>query len=344
MKQVSVILLNYNGQKYLQKFLPTVVQFTPEYLADIVVADNASTDKSVTWVKENFPQVKIMQFDKNFGFADGYNIAVGRVKTPYVVMLNTDVEVTKGWLLPMLRYLEEHSKVVALQPKILQYKKKTHFEYAGACGGFMDIFGYPFCRGRLFDTLEKDNGQYNDACKVFWASGACLMIRRVDFIDYGGFDENFFAHQEEIDLCWRINARGREVAVVPQSVVYHVGGGTLSMQDARKTYLNFRNNHLLLYKNLSVGRWALLAFMRFFLDYAAALMFLLRGKVGDAKAIWKARVDFLRYKKLVRPLRKKNMEHTICPRIPLVFHGSLLLSYHLFKKNKFSQLRMFSKD
>ena len=343
MKQVSVILLNYNGQKHLKKFLPSVVEYTPAYLADIIVADNASTDGSVEWVKENYPQVKTMVFEKNFGFADGYNIAIGRVKTPYVVLLNTDVEVTKSWLHPMLRYFEDHSKVVAVQPKVLQYKKKTHFEYAGACGGFMDIFGYPFCRGRIFDTLEKDSGQYDTPCKVFWATGACLMVRRVDFIDYGGFDENFFAHQEEIDLCWRINARGREVAVVPQSVVYHLGGGTLSMQDSRKTYLNFRNNHLLLYKNLSLGRWVVLAFMRFFLDYLAAFMFLLKGKRADAKAIVKARVDFLRMKKKVRPLRKKNMEHTICPSIPMVYHGSLLVQYHLLRKSKFSQLRLSSK-
>ena len=335
--------MNYNGQKHLQKFLPTVVQFTPAYLADVIVADNASTDGSVAWVKEAYPMVKTMEFEKNFGFADGYNIAIGRVKTPYVVMLNTDVEVTKGWLLPMLSYFEEHSKVVALQPKILQYNKKSHFEYAGACGGYMDIFGYPFCRGRVFDTLEKDNGQYNNPQRVFWASGACLMIRRVDFIDYGGFDERFFAHQEEIDLCWRINARGREVAVVPQSVVYHVGGGTLSKQNAHKTYLNFRNNHFLLYKNLSTGRWMLLAVIRFFLDYLAALGFMVNGKWADAKAVVRARMDFLRMKSKMRPSRKTNMEHTICPKIPLVYRGFLLFDYHFLRKKHFSQLRFNNK-
>lgn len=337
-------MLNYNGQKHLETFLPSVVQYTPSYLADIVLADNASTDHSVAWVNENYPMVETMQFEKNYGFADGYNIAIGRVKTPYVVLLNTDVEVTKGWLLPMLEYFESHSKVVAVQPKILQYKRKTHFEYAGACGGYMDIFGYPFCRGRIFDYVEEDNGQYDKPCKVFWATGACLMVRRVDFIDYGGFDENFFAHQEEIDLCWRIRARGREVAAVPKSVVYHLGGGTLSMQDARKTYLNFRNNHFLLYKNLSFGRWMVLAFMRFFLDYLAAFMFVVKGKGADAKAIVKARIDFLRMKSKIRPLRKKNMEHTICPSIPLVFHGSILFQYHFLRKRKFSQLRFASKD
>ena len=344
MKQISVILLNYNGQKHLETFLPSVVQYTPSYLADIVLADNASTDGSVAWVKENYPMIETMVFEKNFGFADGYNIAIGRVKTPYVVLLNTDVEVTKGWLLPMIEYFEAHSKVVAVQPKILQYKRKTHFEYAGACGGFMDIFGYPFCRGRIFDSVEEDKGQYDNPRKVFWATGACLMVRRVDFVDYGGFDENFFAHQEEIDLCWRINARGREVAVVPKSVVYHLGGGTLSMQDARKTYLNFRNNHFLLYKNLSFGRWVLLAIMRFFLDYMAALSFVARGKMADAKAIVKARIDFLRMKRKIRPLRKKNMEHTICPSIPLVYHGSLLFQYHFLRRRKFSQLRLANKD
>ena len=337
-------MLNYNGQKHLETFLPSVVQYTPSYLADIVLADNASTDHSVAWVKENYPMIETMVFEKNYGFADGYNIAIGRVKTPYVVLLNTDVEVTKGWLLPMLEYFEANSKVVAVQPKILQYKRKTHFEYAGACGGYMDIFGYPFCRGRIFDYVEEDKGQYDKPCKVFWATGACLMVRRVDFIDYGGFDQNFFAHQEEIDLCWRIRARGREVAVVPKSAVYHLGGGTLSMQDARKTYLNFRNNHFLLYKNLSFGRWMVLAFMRFFLDYLAAFMFVVKGKGADAKAIVKARIDFLRMKSKIRPLRKKNMEHTICPSIPLVFHGSILFQYHFLRKRKFSQLRFANKD
>ncbi len=337
-------MLNYNGQKHLETFLPSVVQCTPSYLADIVLADNASTDHSVAWVKENYPMIETMVFEKNYGFADGYNIAIGRVKTPYVVLLNTDVEVTKGWLLPMLEYFEANSKVVAVQPKILQYKRKTHFEYAGACGGYMDIFGYPFCRGRIFDYVEEDKGQYDKPCKVFWATGACLMVRRVDFIDYGGFDQNFFAHQEEIDLCWRIRARGREVAVVPKSAVYHLGGGTLSMQDARKTYLNFRNNHFLLYKNLSFGRWMVLAFMRFFLDYLAAFIFMVKGKGADAKAIVKARIDFLRMKSKIRPLRQKNMEHTICPSIPLVFHGSILFQYHFLRKRKFSQLRFANKD
>ena len=334
MKQVSVILLNYNGQKHLKKFLPSVVEYTPAYLADIIVADNASTDGSVEWVKENYPQVKTMVFEKNFGFADGYNIAIGRVKTPYVVLLNTDVEVTKSWLHPMLRYFEEHSRVVAVQPKVLQYKKKTHFEYAGACGGFMDIFGYPFCRGRIFDTLEKDSGQYDDARKVFWATGACLMVRRVDFVDYGGFDENFFAHQEEIDLCWRINSQGYKIVVLPQSVVYHLGGGALGYESPRKTFLNFRNNLLMLYKNLSPSKLPWIFLIRFFLDYVAAFQMLLSGNRLNAKAVVNARCDFWRLRTSYKHKRNKCLRNAKSTPIFTISKRSIIFDYYVRGKRR----------
>ena len=239
MKKVSVIILNYNGQNHLSTFLPSVIKNTPLHIADIIVADNASTDNSLEWLRETYPAIKIIQLKNNYGFAEGYNISIGRVETPYAILLNSDVEVTPNWIQPMLNFMEEHQNVIAVQPKILQYKDKTKFEYAGGAGGFLDKFGYPFCRGRIFSTLEEDKGQYNDIRQIFWASGACMMVRRVDFIDYGGLDENFFTHQEEIDFCWRVNSRGRKVYYVPTSVVYHLGGGTLNQSNPKKTYYNF---------------------------------------------------------------------------------------------------------
>ena len=244
----------------------------------------------------------------------------------------------------MLNFMEEHQNVIAVQPKILQYKDKTKFEYAGGAGGFLDKFGYPFCRGRIFSTIEEDKGQYNDIRQIFWASGACMMVRRVDFIDYGGLDENFFTHQEEIDFCWRVNSRGRKVYYVPTSVVYHLGGGTLNQSNPKKTYYNFRNNMLMIYKNLNTPRLIPLAIIRFFLDYLAALAYLVTLKPRLTWAIIRARIDFYRYKGKVKELRKENMIKTIRYTIPnLVYNGSILLSYVLLRKKRFSQLSSLNK-
>lgn len=344
MKKVSVIILNYNGQNHLSTFLPSVIKNTPLHIADIIVADNASTDNSLEWLRETYPAIKIIQLKNNYGFAEGYNISIGRVETPYAILLNSDVEVTPNWIQPMLNFMEEHQNVIAVQPKILQYKDKTKFEYAGGAGGFLDKFGYPFCRGRIFSTIEEDKGQYNDIRQIFWASGACMMVRRVDFIDYGGLDENFFTHQEEIDFCWRVNSRGRKVYYVPTSVVYHLGGGTLNQSNPQKTYYNFRNNMLMIYKNLNTPRLIPLAIIRFFLDYLAALAYLVTLKPRLTCAIIRARIDFYRYKGKVKELRKENMIKTIRYTIPnLVYNGSILLSYVLLRKKRFSQLSSLNK-
>lgn len=345
MKKVSVIILNYNGQKHLDTYLPSVIKNTPLHVADIIVADNASTDNSVEWLRETYPAIKVIQLKRNYGFAEGYNISIGRVETPYVILLNSDVEVTPNWIQPMLTFMDANQKVIAVQPKILQYKDKTKFEYAGGAGGFIDKFGYPFCRGRLFSSIEEDKGQYNDERQIFWASGACMMVRRVDFVDYGGFDENFFTHQEEIDFCWRINSRGRKVYYIPSSVVYHLGGGTLNQSNPKKTYYNFRNNRLMIYKNLNIQRLIPLALIRFFLDYFAAFVFLVTLKPKMFWAVVKARIDFYRYKGKVKAQRKENLIKTIRYTMPdVVYNGSILLAHYLLRKKKFSQLSSLNKD
>ena len=248
-KSLSIVILNWNGAAMLRRFLPSVIQHSAES-ADIVVADNASTDDSVEVLKTEFPGVRIISLDKNYGFAEGYNRALQQVESDFYLLLNSDVEVTDGWLTPLLDFMVSHPECAACQPKLLAETARDTFEYAGACGGYIDRYGYPFCRGRLFETVEKDYGQYDDVAEVLWATGACLLIRRDDYRKVGGLDSRFFAHNEEIDLCWRLCNLGRKVYCVPQSKVFHVGGGTLPKGNPKKTFLNFRNNLTMLYKNL----------------------------------------------------------------------------------------------
>ena len=297
----AVIILNWNGCDMMRKFLPSVISNTPE--AEIVVADNGSTDDSLKLLSEEFPTVKVLAFSENYGFAEGYNRAIEAVQNEYVVLLNSDVEVTENWLAPMLGYMSAHPEVAACQPKLLSYIDRQKFEYAGAAGGYLDKYGYPFCRGRIFGTLESDAGQYDDIADIHWATGACLLVRRDIYIDCGGLDSRFFAHNEEIDLCWRMRLYGYRVVCLPDSVVYHLGGGTLPQGNPRKTFLNFRNNLLMLYKNLpesslgNVMRW------RCLLDYIAALQSLLTGNIADAKAIVRARQEYSRWRKEYQPVR-----------------------------------------
>ena len=297
----AVIILNWNGCDMMRKFLPSVISNTPE--AEIVVADNGSTDDSLKLLSEEFPTVKVLAFSENYGFAEGYNRAIEAVQNEYVVLLNSDVEVTENWLAPMLGYMSAHPEVAACQPKLLSYFDRQKFEYAGAAGGYLDKYGYPFCRGRIFGTLESDTGQYDDIADIHWATGACLLVRRDIYIDCGGLDSRFFAHNEEIDLCWRMRLYGYRVVCLPDSVVYHLGGGTLPQGNPRKTFLNFRNNLLMLYKNLpesslgNVMRW------RCLLDYIAALQSLLTGNIADAKAIVRARQEYSRWRKEYQPVR-----------------------------------------
>ena len=336
MKRVAVVILNYNGAEMLRTFLPGVVEYSPE--AEVVVADNASTDDSVEVVQRLFPTVKLIRLERNWGFADGYNKALEQVDAEYSILLNSDVEVTKGWIAPMLAALEADSNVVACQPKILDYKRKTHFEYAGAAGGFIDRYGYPYCRGRIFDTLEEDKGQYDTVCDISWATGAALMIRTAEYRAAGGLDGRFFAHMEEIDLCWRLRARGRRILCVPQSTVYHVGGATLSKSNPKKTYLNFRNNLLMLYKNLPQEELPSVMRMRCLLDYVAALKFLLTCGFGDFKAVLRARRDYRKMRDSYAMVRKENLAKTVeqglCCRSPF----PILWRYHFGGKKFYSEL------
>lgn len=337
MSKVAVVILNYNGEEMLGRFLPSVVGNSPG--ADIIVADNASTDGSVAFVKENFPSVKIVLLDRNYGFAGGYNRALEKVAADYVLLLNSDVETTPGWLEPLVALLDADSSIVACQPKILDFKRKTHFEYAGAAGGFIDRYGYPYCRGRLFDTVEEDKGQYDVPCDIFWATGAALLVRAAAYRAAGGLDECFFAHMEEIDLCWRLRSRGYRIVCEPRSVVYHVGGATLSAGNPQKTYLNFRNNLLMLYKNLPSCELGTVMRARCLLDYVAALKFAVAGEWLHCKAVFKARRDYGRMKKEYSEVRSANLAATVAGDIKERSGFMLLWRYYACGSKRYSQLK-----
>lgn len=303
MKKTAVIILNWNGRQLLEQFIPAASEFTISDEAELYVADNGSTDGSLAWLREHHPEVRILELGQNYGFAEGYNRAIGMVSEPYVLLLNSDVEVTEGWLGPLVRFLDENPDVAAVQPKILSWRDRSKFEYAGAAGGYLDRLGYPYCRGRLFDCIETDHGQYDGApADICWASGAALLVRRQDYIDAGGLDARFFAHMEEIDLCCRLHARGRRVCAVTQSAVYHVGGASLAQGNPKKTYLNFRNNLLLLHKNLPRKKGRRLLFLRRLADTLAFGMFILKGDLPQARAIVRAHSDFRRMRSLYTEL------------------------------------------
>lgn len=288
--KIAVVILNWNGEKLLEEFLPSIVNFSPE--ADIYVADNASTDDSVSYLEAFFPTVKIIRNESNLGFAEGYNEALKHVDSDIFALVNSDIEVTENWLKPIIETFENEPKTAVIQPKILDFKRKEYFEYAGAAGGFLDKYGYPYCRGRIFETLEKDNGQYDDNREIFWASGACFFIRSSVYKELKGFDADFFAHQEEIDLCWRAFNKGHQIKYNSQSVVYHVGGATLQQGNPMKTFLNFRNSLLMLLKNLPKKQLISVIFCRLLLDGVAGIQFLLQGKFKHLLAILKAHFSF----------------------------------------------------
>ena len=288
--KLAVVILNWNGVKLLEQFLPSVIQFSPE--ATVYVADNASTDESITFVKNNYPTVKIVQNKTNQGFAGGYNEALQHIDAEIYALVNSDIEVTENWLKPILETFEAEPETAIIQPKILDFKRKEYFEYAGAGGGFLDQFGYPFCRGRIFDTLEKDNGQYDDKTEIFWASGACFFIRSAIYKDLKGFDEDFFAHQEEIDLCWRTINKGYKIKYNSESTVYHVGGATLQQANPQKTYLNFRNSLLMLTKNLPQNSLFQILIIRMLLDGIAGVKFILQGQFAHCWAVIRAHFSF----------------------------------------------------
>lgn len=342
MMRCSVIILNWNGEAMLRRFLPSVIAHTQVDGVEIVVADNGSTDGSLSFLQSQ--PVRVIELKKNYGFAEGYNRAIAEVDAEYVVLLNSDVEVTEGWLDTLLTYMYAHHNVVAIQPKILSWQSKetarvqgitqVYFEHAGAAGGMIDCLGYPYCRGRFLTHVEADCGQYDTPLQVFWTTGACMMIRRDIYLQVGGLDAYFFAHQEEIDLCWRLNSRGYQIMALPQSVVYHVGGGTLGYESPQKTYLNFRNNLLMLYKNLPAPQLYWVLFVRFFLDYVAAMQMLVSGKLLNAKAVVQARLDFLKARVKYAQYRSDNLRQAKVPYPTTISKRSVIIDFYLRGKRK----------
>ncbi len=336
MTETAVVILNYNGRDFLMQFLPSVIAHSGD--AKIIVADNGSTDDSLIHIENNFPTVSIIRIPANLGFCGGYNYALKIVQANYYVLLNSDVEVTANWITPVIDLFRTNPTVAAVQPKILSFHEKDKFEYAGAAGGYIDHLGYPFCRGRIFNNIEKDLGQYNDMREIFWATGACLFIRSEIFHRWSGLDEDFFAHMEEIDLCWSIKRAGLQVFYQPASVVYHVGGGTLPASNPRKTYLNFRNALTLLVKHMPDAslKWKLP--LRIFLDWVAAGLFLTRGLPADALAIGKAHINFLRNLKRDfakrRILRSQIGNYTVTQ----TYSGVLIVDHFIKRKKTFKEI------
>ena len=340
--KVAVVILNWNGEQMLRQFLPSVVEHSvlPKDMGEAVVyvADNGSTDASLALLKAEFPMVRTIVFDENYGFADGYNKAFDQIEAEYAVLLNSDVEVTPDWLTPLVEYMDAHPQVGACQPKLMAYHKKDEFEYAGAMGGYLDRYGYPYCRGRIFDTVEKDHGQYDTDVPLLWATGACLMTRLATYKEVGGLDGRFFAHMEEIDLCWRLRCRGHEVRSVASSVVYHVGGATLNAGHPRKTFLNFRNNLLMLYKNLPTEELRGVLFVRGLLDYVAAAMFLVKGEWRSAKAVFRARREYRKLKAEFSASREENLRKSVSMQMPERTPYSILWRYHAGRCHTFDKL------
>lgn len=337
--RVAIVILNWNGAKLLPQFLPSVIQFSQNEFVRIVVADNGSSDDSLQVLQSEFPQVEILDLKQNFGFARGYNEALKQIESDFYVILNSDVEVTEGWLDAPIRLMETDSSFAAVQPKILSSDQKTHFEYAGAAGGFIDRFGFPFCRGRIFNEIEEDHGQYDNQSDIFWASGACMFVRAKLFHELGGFDADFWAHMEEIDLCWRLKNRGYRIAYTPDSKVYHLGGGSLPYESPRKLYLNFRNNLWLLYKNLPSGQLFYILFLRMILDGVAAVKLLAELNLNGIKSVLKAHYQFYislpvlhRKRQLARQAGQLNPPAKRLPR-------SIVFQFYIRKRKRFSEIQ-----
>jgi GT2 family glycosyltransferase len=334
--EVAVVILNWNGVHFLKKFLPPLIEFTDQDMADIWVADNGSTDTSLELLNQKFPSVKTIELGENYGFAEGYNRALDKIDAPYFVLLNSDVEVTRDWLVPLYNAMKQDASLGACMPKIKSWHNKDSFEHAGAAGGFIDKYGYPFCRGRIFNRVEKDTGQFNSDLNIFWASGACLVIRSDLYKRSGGLDPFFFAHMEEIDLCWRIKNLGYKIRFCWESTIYHIGGGTLPKHDHKKTYLNFRNNIILLYKNLPGGKLFRILFPRLVLDWISMLQFLIKLELRNFTSVLKAHFFLLGHMRSIRRLRAINLALNGLRTHPEIFQGSIV--YHFFiKGDKFYQ-------
>ena len=343
----SIVILNWNGAEMLRRFLPSVVRCCPAD-AEVVVADNGSTDSSAEMLCEYFPEIKTILFAENYGFAEGYNRALAEIDSEYCVLLNSDVEVTEHWLEPLLDYMDAHPEVAAVQPKVLAYYDKEKkqpgepilFEHAGAAGGYMDAWGYPYCRGRVMGQLETDTHQYDTPAEIFWATGACLLTRTRIFNELGGLDKDFFAHMEEIDYCWRLQCRGYQLMCLPCSTVYHLGGGALPYESPRKTYLNFRNCLLMLYKNLPTSRLCWLLPLRLVLDYVAALQYLMKSQKANAREVLHARRDYHKMKPLMRAKRKENLSEAVVALPRTIGPTSILLHFFLLRHRTFAQIHL----
>ncbi|GHU93802.1 glycosyl transferase [Bacteroidia bacterium] len=333
MVKTSVIILNWNGQRFLQKFLPDIVLYTQDDQTQVIIADNGSTDSSVAFLEQHFPQIPLFKFDQNYGFTGGYNRAIELVDSQYVVLLNSDIEVHPDWLQALILHMDSHPQTAACMPKMLSLEHKTQFEYAGAAGGFIDFLGYPFCRGRILATTENDTGQYNTVRDVFWATGACMVVRTSVYKALGGLDNDFFAHMEEIDLCWRMQNAGYKIQCVPTSWVHHVGGGTLPNNHPRKLFFNYRNNLLMLYKNLPNSSLYSLLLLRLLLDGGSALAFLLQGQFSFFMAVVRAHHDFFQLRK------GKRQSNTLSfNKLNGVHPRSIIADYFLWGKKRFSQI------
>lgn len=332
----AIVILNWNGAHMMKTYLPTVLDYSQSE-GEVWVADNASTDNSMDMLRRDFPQVRTLQLDQNYGFAEGYNKALSQIEADYYVLLNSDVEVTPGWLATLRNYMDAHPEVAACQPKLLSVFARDRFEYAGASGGLLDKYGYPFCRGRIFDTVETDRGQYDDVAQIHWATGACLMVRAEDYWRVGGLDGRFFAHNEEIDFCWRLRLLGRAIVCVPQSVVYHVGGGTLPKGNPMKTFLNFRNNLTMLYKNLPDDQLSHVMRVRCFLDYLAAFQTLILNRnVADFKAIIKARRAFRKWRHSFDADRADIQSRRVPTQVDELAPLSIIWQYYVRKQKQFT--------
>jgi len=340
MNKTIIVILNWNGIGYLKQFLGTVVRHSMDDETDVCVADNGSTDGSAEWVGNNFKSVKLIRLDKNYGFAGGYNLAIEQLDAKYFLLLNSDIDVTEGWLQPLVSFMDDNPDVASCQPKILSYSNKEYFEYAGAAGSYIDRYGYPFCRGRIFNNIEKDHGQYDSNANIFWSSGACMIVRAASWNKCKGFDADFFAHMEEIDLCWRFHKTGHRVCFIPESVVFHVGGGSLPYDSPLKTYLNFRNSLYLLYKNLPDNNLHRIMLIRKLLDGLAAIKFLLTGKFGSVKAVWRAHIDYykslneLKSKRII--VKSMETEHFSGP----VLNKSIVFEFYVKGNKTFDSLKI----
>lgn len=335
--RIAIVILNWNGAHLFSKFLPSVIEHSRGQGVTIYVADNGSTDNSVEYLAQNFPEVTLIEMGANYGFAKGYNVALQKITAEYYVLINSDIEVTENWLWPCIERLESNKELAALQPKILSYNQRNYFEYAGAAGGFLDMWGFPFCRGRVLSVTEEDTGQYDEPVSLMWATGACLFIRADVFRETGGFDDDFFAHMEEIDLCWRLKNQGWTIGVEPRSVAYHLGGATLSYQSPQKVFLNFRNNLWMLFKNLPKGKLLPVMFSRMVLDGIAAAHFLSVGQFSAFKAVFRAHMAFYSSLKHFIHKRKELLPKVIKQQHPEIFKGSMVFRFYLRKQQYFNE-------